>query len=68
VALRELGFEREQIRMLVARTVTHVGVNDLSEQQWLDIALRHAKAAGELPSGDDKQLVLVEGGRPRPTR
>jgi hypothetical protein len=43
-ALHERGFDREQIRLIMARTVTHVGLNDLSESQWLSIALGYAEA------------------------
>jgi hypothetical protein len=28
------------------RTVTHVGLNDLSEPQWLAIAVRYAETLG----------------------
>jgi hypothetical protein len=40
--LGERGLGNEQIREVMQRTVTHVGVNELSEQQWLAIALRYA--------------------------
>jgi len=43
-ALRERGFDREQSAEIMRRTVTHVGVNDLSEAQWLALALGYAKA------------------------
>jgi hypothetical protein len=42
-ALRERKYDREQIREIMRRTITHVGVNDLSEAQWLAIALRYAE-------------------------
>jgi hypothetical protein len=42
-ALRERKYDREQIRAIMQRTVTHVGANALSEQQWLAIALRYAE-------------------------
>jgi hypothetical protein len=42
-ALRERKYSREQIGEIMRRTVTHVGVNDVSEAQWLAIALRYAE-------------------------
>jgi hypothetical protein len=42
-ALRERKYDREQIREIMRRTVTHVGVNDVSEMHWLAIALRYAE-------------------------
>jgi hypothetical protein len=42
-ALRERGFDRDQIRAIMMRTQSHVGLTDLHEQQWLQIALRYAK-------------------------
>jgi hypothetical protein len=46
-ALHARGYRREAIAEIVARTVTHVGLNDLSESQWIEIALRYAsKLAG----------------------
>jgi hypothetical protein len=41
-ALHERGHGREAIAEIMARTVTHVGPNDLSEAQWIEIALRYA--------------------------
>jgi hypothetical protein len=41
-ALRERKYSREQIREIMRRTVTHVGENEVSEAQWLAIALRYA--------------------------
>jgi hypothetical protein len=41
-ALRERKYNREQIAEIMRRTVTHVGANDLSEAQWIAIALRYA--------------------------
>jgi hypothetical protein len=41
-ALRERKYDRDQIAEIMRRTVTHVGANDLSESQWLAIALRYA--------------------------
>jgi hypothetical protein len=43
-ALHARKLDREQIAAIMTRTVTHVGVNDLSESQWLAIALRYADA------------------------
>ena len=42
-ALRERQYDRDQIAEIMRRTVTHVGVNDLSEAQWLAVALRYAE-------------------------
>ena len=42
-ALRDRGYDREQIAEIMRRTVTHVGVNVLSAEQWLAIALRYAE-------------------------
>jgi hypothetical protein len=42
-ALREREYDRDQVREIMRRTVTHVGANDLSEPQWLAIALRYAE-------------------------
>ncbi len=41
-ALRERGYDREQVKEVMRRTVSHVGSSDLSEEQWLAIALRYA--------------------------
>jgi hypothetical protein len=41
-ALRKRGLERTQILAVMARTVNTVGESDLSEEQWLAIALRYA--------------------------
>ena len=41
--LRERGFDREVIKQIMTRTVTHVGESDLSAEQWLAIALRYAE-------------------------
>ena len=38
----ERKFDREQIAETMRRTVTHVGLNDLSDEQWIAIALRYA--------------------------
>jgi hypothetical protein len=45
-ALHERGFQREAIKEIMARTVTHVGVNELSEAQWIETALRYAVMLG----------------------
>ena len=42
-ALHDRGFDRETIKNVMARTVTHVGANDLSVEQWLALALRYAE-------------------------
>jgi hypothetical protein len=42
-ALRERGFDRDQIRTVMARVINHIGTTDLPESQWLAIALRYAK-------------------------
>jgi len=41
-ALRKRGLERSQVQAVMARTVNTVGESDLSEEQWLAIALRYA--------------------------
>jgi len=41
-ALRARGLERAHIRTVMARTVNTIGESDLSEEQWLAIALRYA--------------------------
>jgi hypothetical protein len=41
--LRERGLDREVIKQIMTRTVTHVGESDLSAEQWLAIALRYAE-------------------------
>jgi hypothetical protein len=41
-ALRVRGFDREQVRTIMTRTVTHVGGSNLNAEQWLAIALRYA--------------------------
>jgi hypothetical protein len=41
-ALRKRGLERAQIQAVMARTVNTIGETDLSEEQWLAIALRYA--------------------------
>lgn len=43
--LRKRGFDRETIRNAVERTRTHVGMEDLTVQQWVDIALRYCRGA-----------------------
>jgi hypothetical protein len=42
-ALRARGFDREQVKEIITRTVNHVGVTDLSADQWIAIALRYAE-------------------------
>jgi hypothetical protein len=42
-ALRERGFDRDQIKAIMTRVVTHVGVTDLQQEHWLAIALRYAQ-------------------------
>jgi len=44
-ALRERGYERDLVGVVMRRTINHVGVNDLSEEQWLAIALGYAEDA-----------------------
>ena len=44
-ALHARGFDREMVKGIMARTVTHVGATDLSVEQWLTIALRYAEKA-----------------------
>jgi hypothetical protein len=41
-ALRKRGLERAHVQAVMARTVNTVGESDLSEEQWLAIALRYA--------------------------
>jgi hypothetical protein len=41
-ALRQRGFDREQVKTIIARTIHHVGETSLSADQWLAIALRYA--------------------------
>jgi len=41
-ALRKRGLERAQVQAVMARTVNTVGESDLSEEQWLAIALRYS--------------------------
>jgi hypothetical protein len=45
-ALRERGLDRERldrerIAEIMQRTISHVGVNELSEQEWIAAALRY---------------------------
>jgi hypothetical protein len=42
-ALRVRGFDRATVREIMRRTVSHVGVSDLSADQWIAIALRYAE-------------------------
>lgn len=42
--LRKRGFDRETIRNAVERTRTHVGMEDLTVQQWVEVALRYCSA------------------------
>jgi hypothetical protein len=42
-ALHARKYDREQIAEIMRRTITHVGANDLSEAQWLALALRYAQ-------------------------
>jgi hypothetical protein len=42
-ALRERGYDPDQIKAIMTRVVTHVGDNDVHEKQWLEIALRYAR-------------------------
>jgi hypothetical protein len=39
-ALRARGYDREQVKEVMRRTITQVGESDLSAEQWLVIALR----------------------------
>jgi 5-methylcytosine-specific restriction endonuclease McrA len=41
-ALRKHGFDREQVRVIMSKTVNEIGEASLSAEQWLAIALRHA--------------------------
>ncbi len=41
-ALRGRGLDRDQVKAIMTRTVTHVGDNDISAGQWIAIALRYA--------------------------
>ncbi len=41
-ALRGRGFDRDQVKAIMTRTVTHVDESDISAEQWLAIALRYA--------------------------
>ncbi len=49
-ALRARGFDAGRVKQIMARTITHVGANDLSAEQWLDVALRYAAAGDQTPS------------------
>jgi hypothetical protein len=42
-ALRERELDRERIAEIMQRTISHVGVNELSEQEWIATALRYAE-------------------------
>jgi hypothetical protein len=42
-ALRDRGFDRERTAEIMRRTLAHVGVNDLSPEQWFAIAMRYAE-------------------------
>jgi hypothetical protein len=42
-ALREREIGREQIAEIMQRTISHVGVNELSEQEWIATAVRYAE-------------------------
>ena len=42
-ALRDRGFDRERTADIMKRTLSHVGLNDLSDEQWLAIALSYAE-------------------------
>jgi hypothetical protein len=42
-ALRERELSRERIAEVMQRTISHVGVNALSEQEWIATALRYAE-------------------------
>jgi hypothetical protein len=42
-ALREREIDRERIAVIMQRTISHVGANELSEQEWIATALRVAE-------------------------
>jgi hypothetical protein len=44
--LRRRGYDRDATKLIMTRVVTHVGVNELSAQQWLALALRYAEDLG----------------------
>ncbi len=46
-ALRARGFSREASAEIMKRTLSHVGLNDVSTEQWLAIALRYAAKLSE---------------------
>ena len=62
-ALRDRGYDRDQIAEIMRRTVTHVGANDLSAEQWLAIALRYAER-----SPHERCTRSPSCARPRPHR
>jgi hypothetical protein len=47
-ALRERDLDREQIAEVMQRTISHVGVNELSEQEWIATALRFVATLREV--------------------
>jgi hypothetical protein len=58
-ALHERKFDREEIAEIMRRTVTHVGLNVLSDEQWLAIALRYAgQVLAPRPATSEEQCTL----------
>jgi hypothetical protein len=43
-ALREMELGRERIAEIMQRVISHVGANELSEQEWIAAALRYVEA------------------------
>ncbi len=62
-ALRGRGFERDQVKGIMTRTVTHVGENDISAEQWLVIALRYAAELTEQSGLADVQTEILDQAR-----
>jgi hypothetical protein len=59
-ALRERQLGRERIAEIMQRVISHVGANELSEQEWIATALRYAEAPAASESGGSTS-------RPAPT-
>jgi hypothetical protein len=58
-ALHERKYDREQIAEIMRRTVAHVGKSDLSEEQWLGIALGYSvQVLAPRPATTEEQCTL----------
>jgi hypothetical protein len=56
-ALRERKLDRERIAEIMQRTISHVGANELSEQEWIATALRYAEALAPESCGSTADVI-----------